>query len=381
MNQQQGFDRIIASLHEATFDETYWPAVSLLIDETFSSKGNALLVGQRDGDTVRVGYQGLYWRGERQEDLERQYLETYHPVDERVARLRQLPDSRVVPVRELYSTEELKTSPTYNEMLPRLIGQNSVTVRLDLAPGSHLTFCLGEPMGGAAWDSSRLEMVEHLLPHVRLFARVRRALFGAEALGVALDELLNSTRLGVIHLDRRGRIVTANDRARNILAKGTGLRVQGGELVPWLPGHRYGLERLLTGALPANGAQPVGGSMVVRRPSGLPLILHVTPLSVPRMAFSAVAPGALVMIVDTAVQPRLHAGRVSAALGLTPTEGRVAASLARGRTVQEIASAMDRREGTIRTHVKNIHRKLGLSRRADLVRMVLTADTVLDFRR
>ena len=35
---------------------------------------------------------GLYYRGQRREDLERKYLEGYHPIDERVPRLRQLPD-------------------------------------------------------------------------------------------------------------------------------------------------------------------------------------------------------------------------------------------------------------------------------------------------
>ena len=35
---------------------------------------------------------GVYARGERQADLEREYLQVYHPIDEAVPRLRQLPD-------------------------------------------------------------------------------------------------------------------------------------------------------------------------------------------------------------------------------------------------------------------------------------------------
>ena len=337
-------------------------------------------MGQREGETVRVGYQGLYWRGERREDLERQYLETYHPADERVARLRQLPDSRVVSVRKLYSSEERKTSPTYNEMLPLSIGHDSLNVRLALSPDSHVTFCLCEPLNSAAWDSSRLEMAEHLSPHLRHFAHVRQALFGAEALGVPLEELLDNTRLGVIQLDRRGRVVTANDRARDILSKDERLHILGHELEARFPGNRYGLQRLLGRALPAGNAQPAGGSMVLRRPPGLPLILHVTPLFVPQMAFSAVEPGALVVIVGAAAQSRLDAKRISTVLGLTPAEGLAATMVARGRTLQEIGKATGRSEGTVRSHLKNIHRKLGVSRRADLVRIVLTANTVLDLR-
>ena len=73
---------------------------------------------------------GHYYRGQRREDLEREYLEVYHPIDERVPRLRQLPDSRLVHVTELYTAEELKTSPTYNEIMLRCDHQDSLNVRL-----------------------------------------------------------------------------------------------------------------------------------------------------------------------------------------------------------------------------------------------------------
>ena len=43
-------------------------------------------------DDLRVLFVGLYYRGQRREDLERKYFEVYHPIDERVPRLRQLPD-------------------------------------------------------------------------------------------------------------------------------------------------------------------------------------------------------------------------------------------------------------------------------------------------
>ena len=97
MSQQDAFDRILTSLHEAALDDTRWPVASRLIDEACGTKGNTLIVGQGPDDDVRVSYVGLYWRGERHEEIEREYLTTYHPLDERIARLRQLPDSRVVP--------------------------------------------------------------------------------------------------------------------------------------------------------------------------------------------------------------------------------------------------------------------------------------------
>ena len=130
MSQQNAFKRILASLYEAMLDDTLWPGTSALIDEACGITGNTLLVGEGPKDDVRVVFVGHYYRGQRRKDLEREYLEVYHPIDERVPRLRQLPDSRLVHVTELYTAEELKTSPTYNEIMLRCDHQDSLNVRL-----------------------------------------------------------------------------------------------------------------------------------------------------------------------------------------------------------------------------------------------------------
>ena len=62
--------------------------------------------------------------------------------------------------------------------------------------------------------------------------------------------------------------------------------------------------------------------------------------------------------------------------GLTPAERRVAAQLALGLTVREIAASTGRRESTVRWHVRNLHSKLGVHRQADVVRLVLSATNV-----
>jgi len=119
MSDQDAFEHILASLHDAMLDDTRWPAVSALIDEACGIEGNDLLVGEGPKDDVRVLVVGLYRRGQRREDLERDYLENYHPIDERVPRFRQQPYGLLVPSKDLFTAEELKTSPTYNEALPR----------------------------------------------------------------------------------------------------------------------------------------------------------------------------------------------------------------------------------------------------------------------
>ena len=170
------FTHILASLHEAMLDDTQWPATSALIDAACGVTGNALMVGSGPTDDVRAHFVGMYYRGERRADLERDYLRLYHSIDERVPRLRQLPDSRLVHVTALYTAQELKTSVTYNEAMLRARAQDSLNVRLAGPSGSHITWSINDPVTPGGWASPRLALLTELLPHVRQFLRVRQAL-------------------------------------------------------------------------------------------------------------------------------------------------------------------------------------------------------------
>ena len=95
MSEHDAFDRVLAAVHAATLDETRWPATSALIDEACGLTGNGLMVAEGPPNDVRALFVGLYARGQRRDDLEREYLNTYHPLDERVPRFRQLPARRL----------------------------------------------------------------------------------------------------------------------------------------------------------------------------------------------------------------------------------------------------------------------------------------------
>ena len=373
MGEQEAFGRILAALYDAVLDDTCWPAASARIDEACGIKGNALMVGDGPKDDVRATWVGLYQRGQRRQDLEREYLERYHPTDERVPRVRQLPDSRLVHNSDLLTVEERKTSPTYNEALPRADLRNGLAARLDGPDGSHISWGLGDPVDAGGWGASPVAMVTALLPHVRRFVSIRQALVRAEARKTTVTALLDNPRMAVLHLDRRGRILEVNDRARDIVRKGDGLSDRGGTLRARAPADQARLEQLVGDALPASGATAVGGSMLLRRSPVLPpFVVHVKPVGVPQPDYGARHVAALVLVVEAGRQHRVSPDVVASALELTPGEARVAVWLAEGKSVRDMAEATGRTEGAIYRHLKQIYQKQSISRQVDLVRLVLS---------
>lgn len=374
MYRQDLFERVLASLQEAALDDALWPSASALLDEACGTVGSSLYVAEGYGSDARVHFAALYFRGQRNDELAREYIENYYPRDERVPRLHMLPAGKLVHIHNVYTPQELKTSAAYNEAVAAHNGQNGLHVRLDGPGGSRILWTPHDPVQSGGWSSDQIAMIERVVPHIGRCVRVRQALAGAEAIGVAHSRLLANTEIGVIELDRRARVVAANDRALAILRQGDGLTDQDGVLRARSAADEAQLQQLLARTLPANGGRGTGGWLPIRRTRGRPpFTLHLHPVSLRQMDFGAGRVAALVLIVEQEGQRRIDPRAVALALGLTPTESRIAAALASGSRVHDIAAATGRETSTIRWHINRIFRKHGLSRQVDLMRLVLSS--------
>ena len=157
-------ERILASLHAAALGDARWTEVSGLIDEACGTKGSFLVSGDGEtSDDVDIFFAWFCFRGERNEEMERLYFRSYHGVDERVPRIRRLPDSELVHVSSLYTDEETKTSPVYNEALALSHTSDSLNVRLDGPGGSRIVWAVGDPVDRFGWSPARVETIERLL--------------------------------------------------------------------------------------------------------------------------------------------------------------------------------------------------------------------------
>ena len=372
MSERDAFDAILAALHGAAFDDSLWPVAAGLVDEACGIKGSSLSWGAgTSGDDHVVYLHRLCFRGERDPDSERAYFEEYFALDERVPRLRALPDSRLVHTPELFTEEEKKTSVVWNEALPLSGMQQGMNVRLDGPDGSRVYWCLADATGGDGWSSGQVRTIERLLPHLRQLVRVRRALADADALNASLEALLGNTAAGVIRLDRRKRIMAANDRALDRLKAQDGLLDRDGLLYAKESAANDRLQLLLARAVPPYPDIGAGGSLAVPRPGGaLPLVLHVVPLGPREDGIPPASAAALVLVVDPGARLPVDPALVAAALDLSPAQSRVAVLLADGRSVRDIAVAIGRSENTVRWHIRRSFEKLGIARLDQLVRLV-----------
>ena len=374
MNRREEFERIVGLLNEAMLDDSLWLQISALIDEALGSKGNHLVCTNRSwNEDIEVFFLRLCYRGEHHTALEREYCETYYPVDDHLPGLSQLRDSQIAHVRDTFREQDLAKSVMYNEAMPHFGFQNGLNVRMDGPFDSHIVFGVADSVDAREWSSEQLDFVKKLLPYIRHFVRMRLALIESGARATTLGPVLEDSHACVIQLDGRGGIVEANGPARQLLVRNDGLSDRGGALQAATPEDNGRLRELLSRALPRFGGQGESGWTMIRRPSLLPnLVVHVKPVAAWEADFRSLQVAALVLVVDPGDRGRIDPGLVESVLGLTPAETEIAVLLAEGRTPRQIAVTTGRGYSTVRTHLKHIFSKLGVSRQVDVARRVLT---------
>ena len=145
VNPDDAFERCLSLLYQAALDDAGWPGATAFVEETVGAGGNGLaVVGELDGD-VRLHFARYLRRGESSQAEAQEYYRDYHAHNEMMPRLRRHPHGLLVRVPDLYTEDELKSSPGYNEGMRLLGSRNGLHVRFDGPDGLWIVWGLGDP--------------------------------------------------------------------------------------------------------------------------------------------------------------------------------------------------------------------------------------------
>lgn len=178
---------------------------------------------------------------------------------------------------------------------------------------------------------------------------------------------IDMLKCGVIVLGERGQVLFTNQRAGALLARRDGVLVE-----------NTGICR----ASSADGTRLLHAAIRTARDNGTSdaLTIETRDHGALRVVVRArpddgAAGGTLICLYlfadddDPAVDPNLLRGM----FGLTPSESRLAAALASGLSLESAAESEGWTVNSAKTYLKSVFGKLGVSRQADLVRVILTS--------
>ena len=212
---------------------------------------------------------------------------------------------------------------------------------------------------------SRLDQVVRIRTSLNSAAESQRLTDVADALRRGVRDLattLEHIALGVVLFDASKALIYRNRQAEQVLGKA--ITFTNGRLATHSAQQSTQLRQALTTAVEEGRNSDF---LAIEQDSGHPLLVQFIALGGPESAGGA---SAAMFLIDTDAAPPISEALAAKLFALTPTEARVASSVARGLRTDEITLDMGITATTFAFHLRNIFRKAGVSRQQELVALL-----------
>jgi DNA-binding CsgD family transcriptional regulator/PAS domain-containing protein len=224
------------------------------------------------------------------------------------------------------------------------------------------------------FDGADAALLARLAPHALRALQIHARLTRAESERDVFADAVNQLALGAALLDEQGRVLRSSAAAEALLARGCGLSLSGGRLVAEHAQDAAALRDAIARALAGRGSSrpALVQALRVRRSDGEGfLALLVRPLPPARSAEGSRAPALAVFFGEPGSAGGLSPDALRELFGLTPAEAGLATRLADGLSLDAAADALGIARNTARAHLRSVFAKTGVTRQAELVRLVL----------
>jgi DNA-binding CsgD family transcriptional regulator len=309
-----------------------------------------------------------YW-SEGVDELTHTFIrESWAQRNPRIARGQaQFSPKAVLTESDIFTPEELDRLPFNAEFINRLGFRWFASALLAKADCASIFLTVERRQEQGAFTESEISEMERLVPHVRRAAQLALGLGARQAEGMldAFEEM----GCGGILIDFSGRVLRFNRKVQQHLGRGIGLAHR--QVAASDHESNTALQRLIGSILQPGAADeaPARGAVVLPRSSGLPLILHATPIAGSADDVFQHA-RAILMLVDPDEHAEPSEALLHQAFGLTRSETQIAVGLAQGLDLQDIADSRGISIATARVHLRNLFAKTGTHRQAELVALL-----------
>ncbi|MBK8907791.1 MAG: helix-turn-helix transcriptional regulator [Rhodospirillales bacterium] len=238
-----------------------------------------------------------------------------------------------------------------------------------------LYLVLARPASREAFSGDDVALLQRLLPYLQRGLRAGQLLRRTQHVRQAALDALDVMPIRVILLSGGRMVLAANRVAREVMAARDVLSVGRGGLEVNRDGRQGAVPRYHRRDGQRRREQPPAGSCRLLRGARRqrrPLSLMIWPTRERDPDQGLDAPAAVVFLGDPDRSADVDEGRLKQLYGLTTAEARVAALLARGHRLDEIAEMLGVAYETTRKHLKQIFSKMQTDRQAELVRTLVT---------
>lgn len=378
----QDFDRLLRSIYRGALEQPPWRTALPALREAIDAQVVSLVLRPPS-----VGDRGIILNCVRPDpgtdtagssladpnDWElTAYREQFFALDPFI----NLPLDQIITLDDLLTDAELTASDYYQHYLQPIGLFRILGVDTGEPDGLLARVRFSRRREEAPFSARDRDMLALITPHLRqsieIYARLNLMASERDLYAGAIDQLSVAT----IILDEKGGMLNANAMAAALLKEADGVSLRGGRLHV---GGRHTDQQLQAALGSVIKAQQTGATSVVKalrvpRPGGRSALgLVVRPVPASEWTEGQAGPCAAIFISDPDRRDSASQQTLGELFSLTPAEANVAILLARGLSLAEVSRAQNISPHTARAQLKSIFAKTGVSRQAELVRMITTS--------
>jgi DNA-binding CsgD family transcriptional regulator/PAS domain-containing protein len=357
---RQGVFTTIQAVYEAVASPAAWPEALAATATVTGASAGILLFGLSPGELAPLATCGL-------DELEPSLLAG--SVAASLLRLGGSPPGALV-------TSKLPSAPSGRDREDALAalgvgGRFGVAVGTCLLSeeGAFAVLWLLRPPG-ERFDSSNLERLREIMPHLTRAMSVHLRVEQAERRAAEARDAFDRVALGAVLVDDGARPILANRAAHRIAAQQDGFVIASDGLRGATPAETRVLQRAVADV--ARGGTRTGlGLRLSRTSSSRPYEVMVVPVSRGRRWLARRRHTAVVFISDSGLSFVSPVQLVHDLYGLTPAETRLTLLLLGGQTLREAMDVLGVSRNTAHSQLASIFHKTGTNSQAELVRILL----------
>ncbi len=358
---------LVRSIYEACLEPAQWREAMAQIATAVGAHGGQIMLW----DERRAAPLFSLDVGAASPDAGRLFESYYGSIDPRRQYAMTRPVGEWNPCHRICDDKFVAGNEFYQDYLIPTVGCRYMAgVRLAAEDGLHAMLAIGRRADRRAvpFEESELRLLGALTPHLRLAVQMQNRIGRLENEAALREEALARLAMAVFIIDGDSVVRYFNAAADALLNEPhSPLTSRSGRL-------RTRIARqsaLFDGAVKAAVDRGVGGALALSTGQGDACHCVLVPLS-PRLQSTSIwqRPMALLLVSSAAPGCVVDQKLLQALFRLTPSEARLAAGLAAGRTLEAVAAETGVSVLTVRAHLRAVFVKVGVNRQADLMALL-----------
>ena len=365
----QELSDLLGMVYDAADRPSLWGPFTETLARRTKSTSAALLVQVFDQNSYSLSNS---WQVP--EEFVRSYQAYYHRMDvwADVVFLKK-PSGFVCTSQSLCSLARLKTTEFYNDGLVPGGIEHGMFALTENSKSCLSSVCLYRDKSRTEFTASESHILEFLAPHLQRAFKLHLWFSKLKAHSAGVEAALDTLQTGMILLGPRGEIVLMNRSARTLIEEHNGLLATRAGLQAEQRVETSALMRKIQDAVRTSKGKgsSAGGTVLVSRRNERPLEIQISPI---HTSIGETSPkvAAVAFVKDPRKHQRPEVEMLRALYQLTPAECRIALLMSDGHSPRHIAETTGVSTNTVRSQVKSIFSKTGVSRQGELIRLLLT---------